>query len=117
MAGRALFARQSDDHLHYAETGILTTDEGAVLEPSRSYDYYYRHDAIVVTYADGPQKGSLFLELPITCSVSAARHLCGEDLYEARYHFMNAQQFSIEFSVSGPRKNYLHRTDFSKISG
>ncbi len=117
MTGKALFTRHSADHLHYAETGILTTDDGAVLEPSRAYDYYWREGRIFVYYADGPQKGAAFLELPFIDSRSTADHHCGKDVYKAQYHFIHEREFSTEFSVSGPRKHYVHRTDFSKISG
>ena len=116
MIGQAEFKCLSDTEYHYIEQGTLTLDHGEDIEGvKRAYVYKFENDVIQIYYADGPDNGKLFQALDFTSEKEAqAEHLCGEDFYKSSYSFSFPDHFSIQHMVSGPKKDYVSETKYSK---
>jgi hypothetical protein len=87
--------------LRYAEQGLLTLG-AAKLQASRVY--LWRFDGptgVRVLHEDGAD----FHQFDWARATCEAEHLCGADLYVARYSFA-AESWHAHWRVTGPRKNY-----------
>lgn len=134
LAGMATFTRIDAASMAYMETGELLLRDGTRLKAVRRYVYRMETDgACVIEFADGPDSGRRFLRFSQALSENAAEkaaaeasgswtvaddHLCGRDLYQAEYRFLNfttgpsaaqACEKPVLLQrtlVSGPRKDY-----------
>jgi len=121
--GRATFLTDGPDRLFYEECGDLILANGTRSEASRRYLYEWAGDRIVVRFDDGPNRGNIFLRLVLR-PVSDAPwpieaqdcHLCGDDVYDAVYRFLDPDRFEFTCRVRGPRKDYAIRTTFDRIA-
>jgi hypothetical protein len=111
MDGTATFIRKDGDTLLYRETGLLKLDEGPVFESYRNYIYRWNGKRITVFFEDGRPFHELDFE---TNMLARGFHECGLDLYRAAYHFKNADGFRLEWTVTGPKKDYKIETEFKK---
>jgi hypothetical protein len=112
--GQAVFIPHSR-MLAYREDG---RHHETALEFFRHYVYAYSGDEIHVFYGDGAQTGQLYQCLIADGEnrlVSREEHLCGGDRYSSVYAFADDGHFSLETKVLGARKDYVIRTDFTRI--
>lgn len=109
FSGQAEFAG-SGVGLHYTESGNLTVGE-TLLEASQSYKWHCRgENAATIYYGDGRE----FHQIECKGKTADAEHLCGEDLYRARYQFDSATVWRVTWRVSGPRKDYTSVTTYKR---
>jgi hypothetical protein len=125
--GRAVFRPDGPDRLAYEEQGAMILTDGSRFEAARRYVYDWIGDRsdgrIVVRFDDGPNRGNVFLNLDLRPADNAAEpieardsHLCGEDVYDAAYRFVDAGRFEFTCRVHGPRKDYVLRTVYGRLS-
>jgi hypothetical protein len=123
--GQALFRPDGPDRLAYQEKGDMILADGSRFEATRRYVYdwigNWIQGRIVVRFDDGPNRGNVFLKLDLRSADDAAEpieardsHLCGEDVYDATYRFVDAGRFEFTCRVHGPRKDYVLRTVYSR---
>ncbi len=111
MNGTATFIKKSPTTLFYNETGLLKLNDGPVFESYRNYIYEWKNKKITAFFEDG----RFFHELEFETDVDAkAHHECGLDLYRASYHFEKPTAFSLQWAVTGPKKDYMILTNFEK---
>lgn len=117
MTGQVEFRPVSETQYHYTEQGRLTTEAGNVIEDvTRAYIYKFENNTIQIYYADGPDNGALFQTLNfIDKSCATAEHFCGQDLYKSEYQFNFADSFTIRHIVTGPKKDYVSETVFTRL--
>jgi len=113
--GQAKFTSLSNSRALYEESGTLTLDHGAVLEPSKRYEWRLEGGGIAIYFADGETKGELFHILNFEQRDKArAHHLCGVDIYQSAYQFNLPNKLSITHHVSGPQKDYISLTQLTR---
>lgn len=98
--GEGVFAPVGDD-LVWRETGLFRIAGGNPMPASRSYIWSFQDDRIVVFYEDGS---------PFHCVTGPdfnCSHLCGDDLYRGVYSFSIPESWAVEWTVTGPRKDYF----------
>ncbi len=115
--GIATFTKSTlnEKTLYYRETGVFTQNNGCRFNVSRNYHYHYhqQEDTISVYFAE--ELPRLFQTLKFTTPTTAiASHLCKCDTYNAIYTFHSEDEFSIFYSVLGPKKNYTMTTIFNR---
>ncbi|KAM4054491.1 flavin-binding monooxygenase-like domain-containing protein [Hirsutella rhossiliensis] len=112
----------------YIEDGDFKTDAGFGFRATRRYVWRYdeRHDVLSVWFAktDDPRRADyLFHEVefqqPQGGGWSAkAGHLCIDDYYDVNYNFafeaVNLAEWSIEYTVKGPKKDYTIRGGYRR---
>lgn len=120
MQGEAHFTRQNISHLAYEEKGQLCLhDTPNVFESFRRYLYRFAPQAVTVFFADGNTSGKpfqtlAFRPLPEGGFTAKGIHFCGEDSYNSFYHLRSPSHFAITHHVTGPRKNYIAATTYSR---
>ena len=111
LRGAAAFTEIAPGLLHYREDGILCLPDGSSFESFREYRYRLENETIRVAFADGRP----FHDLAFTSPVRAVgSHACGGDFYAAAYAFSPPGGFTLEWTVTGLRKNYVMLTKFEK---
>lgn len=166
VTGTATFTPSSPTSLLYHESGSFTTDGGLQFAVQRGYVYALRDDGggLAIHFLPSPGSasdgedeetmGSLFLELgPLGASTGEGEaeagmyeaqnrevHLCGEDVYAARWRFgggmlMRGEEeeegrrrrggngdrdgdgewWEVRYRVSGPRKEYVSWTRYERV--
>lgn len=111
MKGTATFIKKTPSTLLYYETGLLKLNDGAAFESYRNYIYQWKNKKIAVLFEDG----RFFHELEFETDVDAkGHHECGMDLYRASYRFDGPYSFELQWAVTGPKKDYMIRTNFEK---
>lgn len=118
MQGRASFSAldNAEQSLHYREQGQHVTAMGRACSFFKEYLYTLDQGSIVVYFCASAIKGGLFYPLCFAEDGSSAtgKHLCAQDLYEASYQFVNANEFILHYQITGPRKNLLIQTQFQR---
>ncbi len=95
--------------LLYRETGLLAWPGQAPLRAERSYRWRAEGDGqVVVCFADGRH----FHSFDADAATPLAQHECDPDLYRVAYDFRRFPEWSAEWTVTGPRKNYTMRTAY-----
>nr|WP_294553030.1 DUF6314 family protein [uncultured Rhodopila sp.] len=122
FTGAASFTRHATDSLLYRESGRLVLDNGTELDCENSYVYALRHGDIEISFAGGPSRGKQFIDISLPADnpdefpiVSADRHLCRLDTYEATFRLENPDLFSITYVVRGPKKGYVSRSAYRRV--
>ncbi len=112
--GTAIFTRTDQDTLYYTECGIVTLDTGHIIDKAqRSYIFKCVGDQISVLFDEKTPR--LFHELTLDDAGKAtAIHECSDDIYNSSYHFIEPGRFTITHTVTGPRKNYVMTTQYSR---
>lgn len=117
-SGHAVFTKNKANVLAYEETGVLSLPENSAnLNFTRKYIYELKDNAIHIILDDGINRGDLFQKLIPTEDnkvFKGSEHLCVNDIYNGTYHFINENEFSIEYSKIGPRMNVEIRTVYRK---
>jgi hypothetical protein len=119
--GAASFTPRSAGSLLYRESGRLVLDNGTVLDGENSYIYALRNGDIEISFTDGPSRGKQFIDISLPADhpvdfpiVSADRHLCRLDTYEATFRLENPDSFSMTYVVRGPKKGYVSRSAYRR---
>lgn len=100
----------------YREDGEFTTPHGDHFPFYRDYIYCLNPDSIDVYFASHQKKQGHFYRLNFSSDNKASgSHLCRDDFYKATYTFLNENNFSLQFEVKGPRKDFLIETTFKRL--
>lgn len=114
--GQAQFIPEGKSSLTYREEGVLTLDDGTVLNPTKKYEWRLEQGAIAIYFADGVSNGKIFHRIvPDTEGKAIADHHCSPDFYKSSYHFNMPDQFHIVHDVEGPKKKYASITVYLHI--
>ena len=121
LQGAASFLPDGPGALAYSEAGRLTLSDGRALQATRSYRYRFVADAVEIDFADGPDKGRLFVLLafgPLAAgqAEASAVHHCGADAYHVRYRLNLPSAFETDIAVSGPNKAYRALSRYTRLS-
>ncbi|MEM8694265.1 MAG: DUF6314 family protein [Pseudomonadota bacterium] len=103
--GEAIFT-PSAGGLSYEEAGSLAIQGQVPMSSSRRY--LWKPD-LTVWFEDG----SFFHQVPP--SGGQAAHWCDPDHYAVTYRFRNWPNFSVDWVVVGPRKDYRMRSQYVRL--
>lgn len=115
LAGQVLHAegvatlRRSEAGFVYDEEVRLHVPGQAPMRGTRRYLWRSAPGRIAIYFEDG----RFFHNLTLGQPTPEDHHDCAPDSYDAAYDFANWPRWSVRWSVSGPRKSYEMRTDFS----
>ncbi len=117
MLGTAVFrAEPSRALLGYHEEGRMQLPDGRAFDGHRDYVYEREASGFTVHFAEQPRR--LFHRIAIVPAdgffIGTASHLCEADTYDSRYIFRAGGHFELDHVVSGPRKDYVSRTVFTR---
>jgi hypothetical protein len=124
MRGIARFQPWRKGILHYQEQGSATFGNSRPFPAYRAYAYVYNQGTIAVYFWDQArqQPAELLHTLQFCFTnnssqtlMAAGTHGCAEDVYKARYIFVNHDYFQLTYQVHGPKKNYTIQTNFNKL--
>lgn len=104
--GTARF-RAVPEGLAYHEAGLLTLGQALPLTAMRDYLWRWSAGRIHVDYADGRPFHDFDPADPL------AHHACDPDDYRVRYEFGGWPHWTADWSVTGPRKDYVSRSCFA----
>ncbi len=102
--GTALWAPEATGLL-YEEQGTLKLSGQPAMAAHRRY--HWHHD-LWITFEDGRR----FHQVPARGGETS--HWCDPDTYLATYDFESWPQFSVEWTVRGPRKDYQMTTVYRR---
>lgn len=100
FAGRAVFTPEGAG-LRYHEAGQLVLAGEAPMQAERDYLWSAEGAQIVVRFEDGRDFHRF------DPSLAEAAHWCDPDDYRVRYDFARWPAWSAEWRVTGPRKDYV----------
>lgn len=109
FTGRAGF-RPVGGVLHYHETGMLTLGAQAPLRAERRYVWRQEAGRIVVEHSDG----RAFHAFALDGGQAEAVHWCDPDHYRVHYDVSHWPEWTAEWRVSGPRKDYVMHTVYRR---
>lgn len=98
--------------LRYEEEGTLWLGNAAPMRATRGYVWRFAGDGVEVLFPDGRP----FHAFRPGLDGAGTDHPCGPDLYRVRYGFGAGGWWS-EWQVTGPRKDYVMRTDYARPPG
>ena len=107
--GRAVLSRDGAG-LTYDETGLLTFGAAAPLTATRRYLWRPDGGLVAVFFADGRP----FHSFDPADTAPEAHHPCAPDTYRVRYDFARWPEWSADWQVSGPRKEYRMRSSYRR---
>ena len=107
FTGQAVFSPEGAG-LRYRETGQLVLAGAAALQAERSYLWAAEGAQIVVRFADGRDFHRF------DPAVAKAAHWCDPDDYTVRYDFASWPDWSSEWRVTGPRKDYVMISQYTR---
>jgi hypothetical protein len=107
MEGEAVLAR-SGHRLVYSETGELMIPGQRPLTATQRYIWQERSDWVAIRFSDGRP----FHGFPLGVARAEAVHLCDPDRYQVSYDFSVWPDWSSEWRVTGPRKDYVMRSSY-----
>lgn len=115
FAGVATFLPRPDGALDYEERGEMRVGTGS-FRAGRRYVFAPREHGFAVYFDGVPRR--LFHEVDLHRDAAgaltgSATHLCGADTYCSTYWF-ETDRLEIEHRVSGPRKNYVMTTLYTR---
>ena len=96
--------RAVPEGLAYHETGLLTLGLAAPLTATRDYLWRWAAGRIHVDHADGRRFHDFDPADP------QAHHFCDPDDYRVRYDFSGWPEWTADWRVTGPRKDYGSRS-------
>lgn len=103
------------NELQYSEDVEIILSEGTILKGYQHYIYRCENELLNVYFADGSR---LFHSINTNLNPSVeytASHYCQPDTYITSYCFGDSH-FEIEHRVNGPKKKYISRTMYNKLS-
>lgn len=120
MQGMASFLPLEGHHLvlFYKEEGEHILENGTSVSFFRENIYCLNQDYLDVYFAHNRKRGAFFHRLffsknPKDC-LAHGEHLCGQDLYEGTYQFIDPNRFTILYRIKGPQKNMQICTLFQR---
>jgi hypothetical protein len=117
LDGTASFSPRPDSSLDYYEHGELRLTGGS-FRAERRYVFEPTESGFRVWFSGKPRR--LFHEITLRedrgALVGAATHLCGADTYESSYRLLSNDSFTVTHGVTGPRKNYVMTTHYTRIA-
>jgi len=119
ITGTASFT-PNGSNLHYREEVRFPVKTGKTLNAHREYLYSFENGALNIYFADGKEKGSLFLPLQfedvssLSSLTACGSHLCVEDMYEGKFTFNPPDAFSVTYLVKGPNKDYTIESRYTR---
>ena len=108
LDGRCVFASDGAE-LVQTETGVLRFGHAAPMQAQRVYRWRAEGARLVVRFDDG----RAFHDFGPDCE-AGAEHLCGQDMYRVRYRFVEWPVWTSTWRVTGPRKDLILRSRFSR---
>ncbi len=93
------------------ESGVLSYGSAAPMQATRRYLWRAQGADLAVFFDDG----RAFHSVPE--SGEEALHDCPPDTYRVRYSFDLPQRFSTIWHVTGPRKDAVLRSTFTRVAG
>lgn len=109
FTGTAVFTPVSAG-MDYAEQGVMRWAQGPQMQAGRRYKWRETVGMIAVLFDNGKQ----FHTFDPAASEPEARHDCAPDLYQVRYDFTHWPDWTQEWRVTGPRKDYRMHTAFAR---
>jgi hypothetical protein len=120
ITGQATFQlnSQNDKILNYKEAVTLPSPSNNQKPNAfREYEYVMTDTGFDIFFSDGATKGELFLSFEfIYASILTSHHLCIKDHYDARFEFVSDDEFELDFTVNGPKKDYSIQTRFIRLA-
>lgn len=110
FAGQARFTPQAGG-LRYHETGVLTLAGERPMQAERVYLWQAEGAQIVVRFEDGRDFHRFSPADP------QAAHWCDPDDYRVCYDFGHWPAWQAEWRVTGPRKDYVMISEYSRGHG
>lgn len=112
LTGTASFI-PAEGFLRFSETGLLAFG-GVTAQAARDYRFeILGARAFRVSFADG----RFFHEARVEDGTAEAAHDCAPDLYRGRYRFDEADRWRLSWRVTGPRKDLVICSVFSRQGG
>ncbi|GAB5445693.1 DUF6314 family protein [Gymnodinialimonas sp.] len=108
--GEAVWAPDAEG-LIQTEEGVLSYGTAPPMQATRRYLWREEGGALRVFFEDG----RAFHTVPKAGQV--ALHDCPPDIYRVRYTFDSAEVFTTIWHVTGPRKDAVLTTHFTKVNG
>ena len=104
--------------LEYSELGTLKLVDGTVLTAKRKYYFKANEKNLEIYFFETPKILFQGIELKIKEEniIGNATHHCGDDFYDSEYVFKANGSFQIKHKVIGPKKNYVSKTNYQKVS-
>jgi hypothetical protein len=120
MTGRARIAPTGEGRARYDETARVLLADGNTLTGSQSYRYRRLPapaNGFDVLFAE---TGELFERLDFRSTPEGslradAEHLCPPDRYLSNFILDPEDRLSVEHTVTGPKKNYVVRTEYRRV--
>lgn len=97
--------------LRLTESGLLSYGNGAPMRAERCYLWRAEAGGIATYFEDGRPFHWFSVEQ------TDALHDCPPDTYRVRYDFADWPRWSAEWRVTGPRKDYLMQSHYSRDPG
>lgn len=115
--GTGIFCRSScPSILSYREDFLVENFNQNFMHSYKEYEYHYKLGKIIKYFKFENKKNQIFYELEfIKDDFAIASHLCNLDRYDVEYRFGDLGYFSMEYTVKGPSKDYVIKTEFTKI--
>ncbi len=110
LKGQAILSSEGSSTLNYEETGTLRLGIGPAMIASRRYRWAFVGDVVSVTFEDGMP----FHKFVPQGQVAGTDHPCGGDHYTVSYDFMTWPKWQAIWTVSGPRKNYVSTSIYTR---
>lgn len=107
FTGQAVFTAEGAG-LRYHEAGQLVLDGETAMQAERDYLWLAEGDQIVVRFEDGRDFHRF------TPAAPAAVHWCDPDDYRVTYDFSHWPDWSSEWRVTGPRKDYVMISHYTR---
>ncbi len=103
LEGQATLVSQDDTAALYEEEGTLQMDGQPDLIATRRYIWQDSGQGRITVHFDD---GRVFHEIELDRKMPIAEHVCDPDFYHVTYDFSRWPDWSSEWRVRGPRKDY-----------
>ena len=120
-SGQARFNRlHRTGQLDYHENGhAIYYPDNQQTEFFRDYTYHLNEDLIDVYHKGAQQDGQLYQSYYLDNTDQTLRprsdHICAADIYHGVYNIINADCFTLTTYVTGPAKDHLITTTFTRL--
>ncbi len=109
--------------LLYNETIKTTFSNGTKAHGKATYKFQIKNNQLhqyLVTQTEKPSKEDHMFTLDFFMHsgkrYAEASYICKKDQYNVLYIFPNDNQFQIIYTVTGPQKDYITRTNFERVA-
>lgn len=113
FTGTALFSPLGGDGLELVEQGRLVLRGQGAFQAERRYIWKQEGASVAVYFADGRD----FHRFDPQGGTAQADHWCDPDTYEVQYDFTGWPVWEAQWRVTGPRKDYVMRSVYTRIEG